>query len=294
MERYNVVVPSEDLILSRRNYVVNNIIPLAMRIINKDRFIILFLAGQDNDEINILLQIMFHMNERDEAFIKSHPLFMDNLLKNPAKLKLYVDATKDASNDVLYMTDFTMSKSDRNFYFLSSASQKSGDMINVLDLYFTKDNFIKINIFLKRLSIYDHSAEFAFLDKKLNNVEFSTAEEISLDASSTDFISRIICNHYTCRNGKQVYKFNFISPKISGRKLLKPMLADKFNNIYMDDFVISDMIFFDEKLYIIYEERSDITNEYKKTIAIILNKDLYDQTNLFDFSKNYEEIEEEK
>ena len=72
------------------------------------------------------------------------------------------------------------------------------------------------------------------------------------------------------------------------------MLADKFNNIYMDDFVISDMIFFDEKLYIIYEERSDITNEYKKTIAIILNKDLYDQTNLFDFSKNYEEIEEEK
>ena len=288
MERFVLSQSQDNMILSRRNYIVNNIIPLAMRIVSKDRFVILFLAGQDNDDVNVLLQIMFSMNERDEAYIKSHPLYMDNLLKNPGKLKIYVDATKEATSENLYMTDFKMTKSDKNFYFLTTAAQKVNDMINVLDLYFTQDNFIKINIFLRRLSIYDRSAELAFLDKKLNHIEFSTVEDIILDASSTDFISKIICNHYTCKNGKQSYKFNFISPKIAGRKLKKPMNADKYSSLYMDDFVISDMIFFDNKLYIIYEDRSSVTNEYKKTIAIILNEKLYSKTNLIDFSNNYE------
>lgn len=293
MERYNVVAP-EEKILSKRNFIVDQIIPLAIRIVENgdglaNRFVILFLAGQNSTEENILLQIMFSMDRRDETFIKSQPLYMDNLLGNKSKLQLYVDATKDATNDSLFMTDFKMTRSDKSFYFLGSASQKQGEVINALDLYFTKENFVKLNVFFKRMSIYDRSAEFVFLDKKFKDIEFSTIEEVKLNASTTDLISRIVCSHYTCRNGKQLYKFKYISPKLDDRKSLKSIDVEKFNSLYSEAFVISDMIYCDDNLYVIYEERSDITNEYKKTLALIFTKEMYDQTNLVDYSRIYKE-----
>lgn len=291
MEQYKVTKPDDNIVVSKKMFIVNKIVPLAIRIIDDHRFVILFLAGQDNDDSVILLQTMFTMNDRDENFIKANPLYLENLKHNPDKLKFYVDATKDATTSSLYVTDFSMHRIEKSFYFLSDASQMVKDVANVLDLVITKDNFIRLNLFFRRLSIYDFSAESVFVDKKLNNVIFSTLEDIHLDASTTDFISRIICNHYTGENGKETYRFNFISPKISDRKLKKLIAVDNYNNLYLNDFTIADMIFNDEKLYIIYEERSYLTNTYKKTLALILSKDLYDKTNLIDFSKIYEEKE---
>jgi hypothetical protein len=63
---------------------------------------------------------------------------------------------------------------------------------------------------------------------------------------------------------------------------------------YDDDFVIRDMIYdrHNDRIFIIYEVRSDITNEYKCTKALILNKEMYDHTNFVDLYKIYEEKEE--
>lgn len=294
MDKYCITPPDENLILTRREYFVDNIIPLAIRIINDDKFLVLFLAGQNNDESNILLQTMFSLNSKDEAFIKSLPLYIDNLTKPEYKQKLdiYVSATEDATNESLYMTDFEMHRDPKSLYFLSSAFQEYHGCANVLDLRIPIDNFVIINLFLNRLTVYDKYAEYAFLDKKLKNIEISTAEDIKLDASSTDFISRFICNHYTCRNGKQFYKFNFVSLKdLNGKKLKKPMHAEKYNNLFIDDFTVNDMIFCDKNLYIIYELRSDITGQFKKTILIVLSEELCNETNLVNFYNNYEEGE---
>jgi hypothetical protein len=291
MDKYYITIPDENLILCRQKYFVNNIIPLAIRILDSEKFLVLFLAGQDNDESNILLQVLFSMNSKDEEFIKSLPLFIDNLVRPEFKQKfdLYVAATKEATTKSLYMTDFEMKRDPSSLYFLATAVQNYRGCANVLDLHIPIDNFVIVNLFLNRLSIYDRCAEYAFGDKKLKNVELSTAEDIKLDGSSTDFISRFICNHYTCRNGKQFYKFNFVSAKDPKRKLKKPIHAEKYDKLFINDFTINDMIFCEEKLYLIYEQRSDITEQFKKTILIVLDKELYDKTNLIDFYNIYEE-----
>lgn len=294
MEQFKVTRPDDNLIISKQKFIVNKIVPIAIRIIDNHRFVILFLAGQDIDDGLILLQTMFSMNERDEKFIKANPLYMENLKHEPQKLRFYMEATNDATTKSLFVTDFAMTKMDKTFYFLATASQMVDKAVNLLELFIPKDNFIKLNLFFRRLSIYDSLAEGVFVDRKLNNVEFVSLYDINLDASTTDFISRIVCNHYSCKNGNKHYKFNFISPKIPDKSLKKFMGVDKYNDLYLDDFTIADMIFSDEKLYVIYEERSEINNAYKQTLALILDKNLYDKTNLIDFSKIYDMNEKSK
>ena len=292
MERFSVILPDDNKIVKKDKYIVNSIIPIAIRCIDNNRVVILFFAKQDNDGREILLQSMLKLEDRELDYFKAHPLNLDNLKNDKTRLAIYVEATQKASNKDLYVTDFIMDKHDDTLYFKAIASQQvDKDKANELEIYFTKENFIKVNLFFRRLSILDFFAEHVFIDNKLKKLNFINIDSIKFDGSATDIMSRIVCNHYTCKSGNDRYKFNYMSAKVIGGKLKHTIQADIYSSMYDNDFTITDMVLLSDTLYIVFEDRSSITNSYKDTKVLIIDKDLYTETNLVDFDNNYEKGE---
>ena len=60
-----------------------------------------------------------------------------------------------------------------------------------------------------------------------------------------------------------------------------PLSAEVYERFYSDDFTVSDMFydFHSDSIFVLYEVRSDITNSYKETKALIFSRELYDKTN---------------
>ena len=102
----------------------------------------------------------------------------------------------------------------------------------VLKLLITYDNYIKFNLFFTRLIQHIFGAETIFDNPKLKNLEFITIKHSKLDASSSDINSSIVLNHYTVGAGPTIFKFNFISPKLSGRNLINPMDPISYSEFY--------------------------------------------------------------
>lgn len=291
MERFKIGLPDEESIIVKNTFIIDQIVPICIRKMKDKIYTILFLANQDSTETSIFLQMALKSSDkRDEDFFSNHILNLDNITKDKDRLSFYVEATKDASNDSLYSCDFNMIEVDTKPYFKATGARaidKSHSAI--IDLLITRDNFIKLNLFFIRFMNYDISAETVFINHKLHNIKFSTINHVKLDGSATDISSRIVCNHYTCGNGPELYKFNFISRKIPDRKLINPMSPEPYSIFYSEDFTITDMIYEPHKdcLYVIYEVRSEINNMYKETKALIFNKEFYNKTNLLDVEKIY-------
>lgn len=291
MERFKIGLPDEESIIVKNTFIIDQIVPICIRKMKDKIYTILFLANQDSTETSIFLQMALKSSDkRDEDFFSNHILNLDNITKDKDRLSFYVEATKDASNDSLYSCDFNMIEVDTKPYFKATGARAIDESHSaIIDLLITRDNFIKLNLFFIRFMNYDISAETVFINHKLHNIKFSTINHVKLDGSATDISSRIVCNHYTCGNGPELYKFNFISRKIPDRKLINPMSPEPYSIFYSEDFTITDMIYEPHKdcLYVIYEVRSEINNMYKETKALIFNKEFYNKTNLLDVEKIY-------
>ncbi len=293
MERFRIGLPDEESVIVKNTFVVDQIVPICIRKMKDGIYTILFLANQDSTETSVFIQMAISSsNQRDEDFLSEHILNLENITKDKERLAFYVEATKDASKDSLYSCDFNMEEVENKPYFKSIGAKAIDEVHSaIVDFLITRDNFIKLNLFFTRFMNYDNTAETVFFNHKLKNVKFSTISHTKLDGSATDFASKVVCNHYTCGNGPEIYKFNFISRKIPDRKLRNPMSPEVYNRFYSDDFVITDFIYEPHRdcLYVIYEVRSDITDRYKETKALRFDKEFYNRTNLLDIEKIYEE-----
>ena len=124
------------------------------------------------------------------------------------------------NKDNSYNTDLSMTlcEDHKNYFKAYAAAPREDNKAAVLELLITRDNYIKINLFINRLIMRDLSAELIFANHKLNNIEFLEIKMLKHDASATYIGGGIVLNHYTCAAGPlDSFKFNFISKKIHNR-----------------------------------------------------------------------------
>ena len=298
MKRMQISKPAEDNVCSESTYIVNSILPIVIKEVSEQMFSVLFLIKNNLvDESNYLVMYFAYDNESDIKFIKSHNLNYNNIANNPKQLKLYLEMTKDLDNSRIFSTDMdlVLNKEKKAFYkgYAYRISNLNNN-IEQMELIINHTIFVQINVFLLRFFNRDITAETTFFDYTLKNVEFVTLTNIKLDGSTKTPNENYINNHYTAKAGYNVYRFHFISPSIFGRRLRNPMGYEPYCALYGNDYIV-DTMFFDhnsDTLFVIFVEKDQITNKYKRTLALKLSKELYNHTNFLDYYKIYEQIKE--
>ena len=297
MDLYRVGLPEDIDIIVRDKFIVDKINPFCIKKISDDQYSMLFYLEQHSTDADLFLQCIFKFDKDDEGFLNNHPLNIVNIQREQDRLNDYNDKISNMSGNV-FNTDFDMEKDSENpRYFYCKAIKalnlgESNTKASLMDLYITRDNFIKISLFLVKFLKMDYSAEAIFKSSKINNLEFVNIEHIKLNGSCIDKGNNLVYSNYTLGVGPTTYNLNFISPAIENRDLINPMLYNSFDN-YRDSFVINDIIkdIHNNVIYILYEVRAKITNSYKKTIILVLAKDIYDHSNFVEYDKVYEKNE---
>ena len=222
-------------ITNEMDFVVDDLGPLCINDMDMgDSFYsLLFFATQYSTEETIYLQLFLKSNDRFERdFLDNLPINMNNMLNYKDRIKYYVEHTKDATNNKIYICDMNMIEENSKPYFLSYSFRKDQEEITKINLHFTRDVFVKYNIYMRSFIRKNIAGEIVFNNPKFKNMKFSTIDHIKLDGSGTEIDGNLVFSHYTCGNGPELYKFVTVSKKIKGRKLLNPMGFNVFNELY--------------------------------------------------------------
>ena len=95
-----------DKVSKEDKFVVNNLIPVGFREIDKNKFIFLFLALQDFDDKSIYLQLFFSAsNQFEYDALKKHPNYIPNYKNDKDMKKMYDNFISQMTKDNLYITD---------------------------------------------------------------------------------------------------------------------------------------------------------------------------------------------
>lgn len=265
-------------------FVIDEIYPLSIRPIGNGLYMVFFVGKCSASEEKIFINTPVRsVDNIDFNFLNSHPLNINKITADKKRLAMYIEFTKESTDDDVYVSDFDMSQDIMQpvFYTFTGSRKDSETQVTLKKVLINKECFIRINLFFVRLKTRDVSCGAVFFDHKLKNIKLSKVEHIKLDGSGTDISSSIVCSHYTSGNGPEFYKFNFISIKIPGAKLKMPLSSEVYERFYSEDFTVSDMFydFHSDSIFVLYEVRSDITNSYKETKALIFPRELYEKTN---------------
>lgn len=287
-------LPKDENIVSRNKFVVNRIFPIAIRSTTvPDQFIVLFIAYQDYDESFLYFQMMVKVeNAFEQTYLENHELnlnrFQNN--KNDKSLEVYQKLISKITEFNVYATDFNMiSDPERPFYF-SSTCVRAIDKTHasVMDIYFTTDNFIKMQIYLNRFINAPSSKlihEEIFRDQKYHNIEVVNIESVKMDCTKEESayeLMNFFTTHYTMHCGPSKYVMNWSIVETSGRPLKVPLDVNLYNTFYQFHHKVTDVFIHDDYLYILYIEKSEVDGSYKKTKILKLNKELTDKTNFKD------------
>lgn len=293
MEKFKITMPEDDKIISTEDFVADQILPIMIRIVDETKMVLLLCLAQDSTESCKYVQILYNASSDFEMnFIKS--LTLVNISDNPKRLELYNSIVPDLK-DNLYNSDFDMKiDQEHKSYYITKAAKPVGNAGcgEILNIKIPRDNYIKFNIFIRKLEMLNPIAETVFANPKYKGIEFVNIKKIKYSGSATDISSNIVMNHYTAAAGpNDIFNFNYLSPKIKDRSLKNPILPETFVTLYGKDFTVVDIIYddYEDCFILIYEIRSEITNQYKCTKALRLYKDIYDRTNLMDNTKIYNE-----
>lgn len=299
MERYRISKPPENKIIAKYDFIVDEIYPICIQRIVNNTYGILFFAKQDSTEDIIYLQLVVGANTNyDIINLEQSELYIDNITKVESANKIYSKNISKISNSNSYNTDFDMVPSEQyKQYFSFTGIRIANDNKNavILNGLITKDNFIKINIFMNRLMDFCTDYIDIFFDKRYRNIQFIKINHLKLDACTKSAEAPIVCSHYTCGLGPTQFRFNYTSTetqKMSRMKLRNMMMPDVYNRFYGKDYIVKDIIMNSDLIYVIFIESSIITGDYKSTKAIIFTKEFYDRTNFVDQLKIYENNEE--
>lgn len=288
-------VPGLKVYKDERVFFIDEIYPLMIRHMGKDEYTILFLgvvADATDGTGNVCFNVPIKVDDnRGVEYFATNPLNYNNITKNKELLEFYVESTKGIEASNLFLTDFDLEEVPGKPLYHCIASRKTADNTAcVADINMNRECFVKLNLFFVRLQNYNALAAGVFANIKLKNIKYSKIDHIKLDGSGTDLGSKLVCSHYTCGNGPETYKFNFLSMKLDGRRLRCPMTSEVYEKLYSKDFVIVDIFYYEKKdqFFILYEVRSDITDKFKETKALILSKEFYDKTNIVNEERIYE------
>ena len=68
------------------------------------------------------------------------------------------------------------------------------------------------------------------------------------------------------------------------------MISSQYEIFYQNDFIVNDIIRdVNDDMLVLFEERSEINNNYKSTKALRFNKEMIEKTNLVDLFNVYED-----
>lgn len=309
MELIKLGLPKEENIVSRNKFIANQILPIGFKPANKSgtMFLVLFVASQDMDESCIYLQFMISINSKfEEQYLKNHELNIVNMKAGSKVYSTYKELVKDLNKSNLYSTDLALNDEDDFPLYYHSIAVRPIDNTHasVLDIYLNREYFVKLNIYLNRLNNIGHNhikrieqelvitklaPELSFTDPKLNNIEFVSIEKIKHDATARVVTSfgTININHYTMWCGPSVFKMNYLSPIDKDHisiPLSNPLDINLYDAFYNKHNIIQDIFTYNDQLFILYEDYSDITGEFKNTKVLKISKELADKTNFIDYN----------
>ena len=225
-------------------------------------------------------------------------ILKNDLLKNSSSLEL-----QKVINEDELIIDFEKFNEDGNVYY-KSIVMANDIPPTIIDLYKDANDTIfynQLEPYIKRYkkvyfspsgSSLVYPLEY-ILRKKYKNIEFVTIDHVKLDASVEDKALKSVFNHYTVGCGPTIFKFNFLSPisEDKNKKLRNPMIASQYEIFYQNDFIINDIIRdVNDDILVLFEERSEINNNYKSTKALRFNKEMIEKTNLVNFNNIYDII----
>lgn len=274
--------PPEDEIVSTDKFIVNNIIPIAIKHIQDDRFLFLFLAGQDCVDKYLYLQMLVTANNETENIqLDTHHMNLSNIMKDENKQKTYLEATKQLSENGLFTTDFNMSESDKypgyyeSFAMRKSFESKDKEYFITRTLYIPRGNYIRLRLFLNFNYLDQYGINYCFGEKRFDTIEYVNIEKVVHDATTRDNDNNV--SHYTMWCGPSVFKMNVITPvddKHKDAKLANPLDKGLYDAFYSEHTYINDVIIEGYKVGIVYDDPDS-----HKIRLLLLDERLYRKTN---------------
>lgn len=298
MERCKINIPENVGDPFEYNFMVDSILPLFISKEN-DNYCIVFRLDEDCREKKIYINLPLYLDSKEEAeYLEQSSIYVENIMKSKDKVDNLTELMEGFTPAEILYCDFNMVKNkDKKSFYNVDAYNATKDKLYIYHLFITRDSYIKLSIFFNNLKSRISNADLVFLDPKINNIEFINIDHIKLNGSiqfnTTTGFSNTIFNYYTCGQGPTEFKFILVSPALenSTRKLRNP-LPKEFAEIYTrDSFIINDIIYdnSEDNIIVLYYEKSKITGKHSHTYALVMNKDIYNKTNLVDIYKNYEE-----
>ena len=296
MDLYRIGMPNDQDIIVRDRFIVDELYPLCIKKLNETQYSILFEGKQLSTETTMFFQTIIGYDVTDEGFLNTHFLNVVNIQRDHERLKFYNERVKTMKGNV-FNTDFDMQQDEEHKMYFKTYGIKTlrmknsnDDRASLLDIYLTRDNFVRMYLFLSKFLNKDLSAVEVFSNKKLNNIQYMTIKHVQLNGSSENRANGLVYSSYTLGAGPTQYRMTFISPMKPNGVLVNRMLPETFQWLYMEDFVINNIIYDNHKdrIFVLYEYRSSLNNSYKATYLLSLDKEIYDHTNFVDIYKVYE------
>lgn len=278
----------KDSISSTDKFVINNLVPVGFREIEKNKFVFLFLAVQDFDEKTIYLQLFFSAsNQFEYDTLKKHPNYIQNYKNNKDSLEMYKKMIEKLSKDTLYITDFFLiqNKDFPLYYNTSAVKAISNTQVEKLNLYLPRNTFVKVKCLLGNYNVRSTLFPTSIMNRlNINDIRFAIVERV-VNNGSVMLEDDYIDTHYNIKAENKFYKINYRTKK---KKYYFPInLLDKeAYSKYENDYYLEYIFKFDDKVYVIYPE------ENNNKVILVFDQEKTDQTNFIDqFNTIFKEAE---
>ena len=271
--------PDPSTVVTRNRFIINDIIPLYLRNTKmENRFILTFHCKEDHDDKYIFLEIMMIIHDKilkknfQESFLNIESKKFSEQTKNLALIE------EAKISEDRYVTDLHMEEDDNYRAYFHSVAVKAIDHRHnkVLDLYIPRDNFIKIQKFLKDIDegINENKIIRTFFSPIYHNLKFYDITRIDTEGTlySEKPVQMIVngghiyFTHYTMYSEIEKFRLNCISiSKLPKEQLMNPMHECNYIPNFGDDFCVTDFFKSKNFLYIIYDplsskDRSELEN----------------------------------
>ena len=291
-----VGLPNDENIISRNKFVIDTIFPVAIKPTEMENsYLLLFTAHQNCDNSYMYFQIMINVDDSTSSdFVNSHYLFLKNISSSIENEKAYKESISNLKNDNLYGTDFDLKQDEEyeNYYRCTGVRGIDFTHASIVDIYVPKDNYIKIKLYLDKITLYPdrkYIHELVFIDRKYNNMEFISIGNIYYDGTCQIDVANL--SHYTLydKDRHRRYCINYLSPidkKYFYNMLKKPVDFKLYESLYKDSVIVNDIIVEEDFVYLLYEGRSVIDGSLKSMKVLKLARELVNKTNFIDYNKN--------